>query len=94
MITQDIQNDIDDILDWFDFERVAKVMECLNWEWGRSVGKEGDFEDALPYIPNVPELRKEARRLLRSTVEQALKSGEETYTVSTGGFDEIGRAHV
>lgn len=44
---------IDDILDNFDFEKVKKTMELLNWTWVDSTG-----------VPSIPELRKRARSLL------------------------------
>lgn len=28
-----LQDHIDEVMDWFDFSRVAKVMECLDWRW-------------------------------------------------------------
>jgi hypothetical protein len=60
---------IDNIMDYFKFEQVQKVMESLNWEWVAS--EEG--------IPTVPELRQEARRLLKMAFE-------EKTNISTGGF--------
>jgi hypothetical protein len=63
------QDAIDNIMDYFKFEQVQKVMELLNWEWAGA--EEG--------IPTVPELRQEARRLLKMAFE-------EKTNVSTGGF--------
>ena len=68
-MTQKQQDAIDSIMDYFKFEQVRKVMEVLNWEWAAS--DEG--------IPTVPELRQEARRLLKMAFE-------EKTDVSTGGF--------
>jgi hypothetical protein len=65
------QDAIDEIMDNFDFEKVAKVMEVLGWKW---VNSETDLK-----IPDVSELRKQARRLLTT----ALK---ENTGVATGGF--------
>lgn len=65
------QDAIDEIMDNFDFEKVAKVMEGLNWGW---VNSETDLK-----IPDVSELRKQARRLLTT----ALK---ENTSIATGGF--------
>lgn len=68
-MTQKQQDAIDSIMDYFKFEQVRKVMEVLNWEWAAS--DEG--------IPSVPELRQEARRLLKMAFE-------EKTDVATGGF--------
>ena len=68
-MTQKQQDAIDNIMDYFKFEQVRKVMEVLNWEWATS--DEG--------IPTVPELRQEARRLLKMAFQ-------EKTDVSTGGF--------
>ena len=27
------QKSLDEIMDWFDFEKVAKTTEALNWKW-------------------------------------------------------------
>ena len=59
-MTQKQQDAIDNIMDYFKFEQVRKVMEVLNWEWAAS--DEG--------IPTVPELRQEARRLLKMAFEE------------------------
>ena len=68
-MTQKQQDAIDGIMDHFKFEQVRQVMELLNWEWVAS--DEG--------IPTVPELRQEARRLLKMAFK-------EKTDVSTGGF--------
>ena len=62
------QEQIDAILDNFDFEKVHKAMDALNWTYG----------DKEPV--DVPELRKLARRLLKSV------SNEDIRRISTGGF--------
>ena len=51
-----LRNKIDDIMENFDFERVHKVMDMLEWRWGSA--KNG--------VPSVEELKKEAKRLLVS----------------------------
>lgn len=65
------QDAIDEIMDNFDFEKVAKVMETLGWRW---VSSETDLQ-----IPDVSEIRKQARRLLTT----ALK---EKTCIATGGL--------
>jgi hypothetical protein len=63
------QEAIDTIMDYFKFEKVQKVMEFLDWRWFGS--EEG--------IPTLPELKQEARRLLKHSLE-------EKESISTGGF--------
>lgn len=74
----DYQDDIDDILDNIDFDRIQDVMRFLRWEW---VSPDG----VGTKIPTIGELRKEARRLLRNAANEALKLGIE-FTVASGGF--------
>jgi hypothetical protein len=45
---------IEDVLDYFDFDKVHKVMTCLNWTWHDTEG-----------VPMVGDLRKRARELLK-----------------------------
>ena len=45
---------IEDILDEFDFGKVQKAMELLEWTWGHP-----------PEYPSIGELRKAARNLLK-----------------------------
>lgn len=71
MIKQEvIQNQIDDIMDEFDFDQVEKVMEFLGWEWSSSNG-----------VPEKYEIKKQARKLLKQAAE--FNGGG---TTSTGGF--------
>jgi hypothetical protein len=61
---------IDEILDQFDFEKVHLTMKALGWEW-MDVG-----------VPEAPNLRKSARRLL----QEATKSPSPYSKISSGGF--------
>lgn len=63
---------IEEILDEFDFHRVQQVMKALQWKYYNS---DGDY-------PTIGELRRTARYLLRSVLED-----EGTQTVGTGGFE-------
>ena len=65
-----MQEQIDNIMDNFDFSRVLKTMRALDWEWG-SCGTEHEPDEA--------ELRREARRLLKASWEHAS-------TMACGGF--------
>jgi hypothetical protein len=63
-------NEIDEIMDEFDFERVHKVMVALNWKW--QCGDE---------LPSIADLRRHARTLLRVVVE-----GKDIHKAHTNGF--------
>ena len=69
----DYQEDIDFILDNFDFERVKKAMDALNWSYF-------DSEDG---IVTVFELRKMARYVLKSLVPHA---DRKEFICGCGGF--------
>jgi hypothetical protein len=61
------QEQIDDIMDSFNFDAVSKCMVLLEWGWSSSEGK----------VPNIFEIKKEARRLLRRV---------DVGSINTGGF--------
>ena len=65
-----MQEQIDNIMDNFDFSRVLKAMRALNWEWGAG-GKEHE--------PDETELRSEARLLLKNAWDHSA-------TFACGGF--------
>ena len=72
-------NDDDDakiksILNHFDFNRVKKVMDVLNWKWASSCSKNG--------VPDINEIRKLATRLL-------IDACVEKTNISTGGFRAV-----
>lgn len=66
------QDLIDEILDEFDFDKVKQVMDALQWEWSMDSGSR---------VPEIPEMRKFARRLLKEVVEKP-----PYYYSGTGGF--------
>lgn len=61
---------IDEIMDEFDFDKVRRCMLALGWKWTR-----------LGAVPEIPDLRKCARDLLRRVKGKPL--GQEA---ATGGF--------
>ena len=71
---QNEQDDINDILNEFDFHKVQKAMVALNWTWR-------DSEN----IPTIKQLRRTASYLL----EYAKNSNSEIpdYITATGGFE-------
>lgn len=70
-ITQ--QQLIDEILDQFDFEKVKKVMDALNWTWAMGT---------KAHVPDTPELRKKAREMLWGLV----RSRRQSRRIKAGGL--------
>lgn len=88
-------NQIEYIMNNFDFVRVHKVMEALDWTWASAKTRNG--------IPSVSELREQAERLLTEVENYQftsfVKGGTATnssnnnansnngyYSIETGGF--------
>lgn len=67
-----INEQIDEIMDGFNFSDVARWMQTDSWTWAQ--------EGMSQQVPDEFMLRREARRLLR------LVSNSESRLVSTGGF--------
>jgi hypothetical protein len=73
---------IDEIMDEFDFNRVQRTMDYLNWQWAG----EG--------VPTIESLKKSAERLLRGAAEARLGQYKDTHWEqgiinSTGGFQAM-----
>ena len=69
----EINSAVNEVMDLFDYERVHKVMEFLDWKWA---GKD---------IPEIYDLRVKSRKLLEEAANKVIE-GEEYYFVATGGF--------
>lgn len=72
---------IDEIILEFDFVKVHKAMEALNWKW-------------LGGVPTIEDLRNEAHRLLRGAANSRLhmfkdEHWEQGIQNSTGGFEAM-----
>ncbi len=67
---------IDEIIENFDWERVAKTMKFLNWTWV-NVGCNTEFESE---IPKIGRLIKEAREMLVRACKDDL------LIIGSGGF--------
>lgn len=68
---------IDEIMDWFDFGKVAKVMETLEWKWASL--------DTGVAVPVEPEIREIVRKNLTNVVTYGKGQGRR-HVMSTGGF--------
>ena len=75
MLTEREQEAIDNIMDYFDFDKVLKTMIALDWKWIKEDHKSLDDLE----IPSIERIRKTARTLLIRAVE--IKD-----STSTGGF--------
>ncbi len=69
------QEQIDNIMQEFNFVTVKSLMEALDWKWLH--------DDLLVRIPNISTIRKEAIELL---VAASKYSPDQVNAVSTGGF--------
>lgn len=88
---------INEVLDNFDFSKVKVVMETLDWTWGLREDVEtyeefgckikwDDEGNAEGFYPEIPQLYKEARRLIEATIDD-FPDGETIWRHATGGFD-------
>jgi hypothetical protein len=53
-----LNNQLDEIMDSFDFDQVQKMMSAADWIWARSENG----------VPDQYELRQEARRLMKQAI--------------------------
>jgi hypothetical protein len=68
---------IDEIMDWFDFAKVTKTMELLEWK----IFCNNDY-----VIPGENTLRENARKLLMDTINASEKYEEDYAYIKTGPF--------
>lgn len=71
---------IDEIMDNFDFNKVAKTMQLLNWE----VYMGGDLENRG--IPDEPSLRKDARNMIYGLIGRLGDYEGDTFYSHCGPF--------
>jgi hypothetical protein len=64
-MTEEQRKAVDNIMDWFDFEKVHKTMKALRWEW---IGAEEK-------IPCQGEIRERARQLLTDAIQSEMSIG-------------------
>ena len=75
-----VESILDGIMDSFDFERVHKCMELLDWKWCVQINENGGFNMFKSNVPSVYELKQTAANLLWYTVNC------KEDLVATGGF--------
>ena len=76
-------DDINEILDNFDFSAVYVAMEALEWKW---VMKDEDGEEEERQ-PEINELQKRARGMLVELITGLAEDGETTGFRNGGGFE-------
>ena len=69
-----ILNDIDYVLDNFDFEKVHKVMEFLEWKWA-------GYDEI-----SIGDLRQYARKLIKNCLSGMIKGNENQFSIECAGF--------
>jgi len=75
---QALQEQMDEIMDSFEFDKVASVMQHLNWEW----------KDAG--VPDEYEIRQSARRTMKSAIECNGTAGSGGFTAVVTDNEEEG----
>jgi len=75
---------LDDIFDNFDFEKVKKTMDALDWKWDGMLRIDIKSDDITPKkmlaVPTLDEIEEEAARLMWECANM------DTEVVATGGF--------
>jgi len=66
---------VDEIMDDFDYEKVQKIMQYLDWKWY-----------PLDEVPTIDDLRKKSRHYLYEVIEWTLKFRGD-YCISDGGIE-------
>ena len=70
-----IDQHIEEVGDWFDFNKVHQVMLHLNWKWGS-----GD-------VPEIADMRKLVRKYMNELHAKSALLSEYNASMGTGGFD-------
>jgi len=69
-----LEQHTEEVGDWFDFEKVHKVMKFLNWKWA-DVG-----------VPEIPVMRQHVRGHMKELYNRGKKYKKFDNYVSSGGF--------
>lgn len=78
-MTETIQILVDDMIDSFDFQRVHRVVQCVDWKYAKP--------DGTLIIPEISDLKRVARSCLRNAYRYSLKYGDDASVVGSGGFE-------
>ena len=78
---------INEVIDNFDFEKVARVMKALDWKWATD---NGGYE-----VPDIYDLRKNARARLKEVIKSSIEEYDGSgVTISCGGFEAFYRENT
>jgi len=69
---------IEEVMDWFDFNKVKTIMNFLNWKWGT--------EDGGMAVPEIADMRKNVRRYMRELYTKRKNEKEVSTWTGSGGF--------
>jgi hypothetical protein len=75
-MNEELESHIEDVMDHFDFYRVKKVMDHLNWKWDSAEG----------CVPDIAEIRKLVRNLMGRVYHEYHRVRRDNVTIGTGGF--------
>lgn len=78
MISEQVKNDIQEIIDNFDWVKVVETMSALNWKWAGQAS-----------VPNIHQLQVTAESLLASAALAVIKNTKKkaSVVIGTGGFE-------
>ena len=77
-ISEKVKHVLNDVFDNFDFERVKKTMDALDWKWDLSTS--ASPPDEKPRVPTLDKIKEEAACLMWECATQDVS------VVATGGF--------
>lgn len=73
-----IDQHIEEVMDWFDFNKVHQIMLHLNWKWTK--------DDGPMDVPKTAELRKHVRDKMKCLYEKYSHRKECDIPMCSGGF--------
>lgn len=71
------EEQIEEVMENFNFERVHSVMKYLKWSWH------------IEGVPSIEMIKNEAKRLLIEVYNSCHKYGENQWSIATGGFQVV-----
>ena len=74
-----IEQHIEEVGDWFDFNKVHQVMLHLNWKWAKADSPNG--------VPEIAEMRQNVRRYMKELHKKYASVKTCNVSMGSGGFD-------
>jgi hypothetical protein len=72
-----LEQHVDEVMDWFDFNKVKKVMDFLDWKWTMDCGSA---------VPEIADMRKLVRKYMRDLYQKYSKEEKIVAGTGSGGF--------